>query len=447
MAINQLIAAGIQPPRFESPYNMMAQFAQIQQAQQANALNQMRMQQMERQMAQEEALAGALRSGRPLTLEQALMGGERGLRALELQETFGERERKRKSAGQQLAAEALMETSPNLGDFAETYRRLKEQGVDMGPRAAELMLMPQEQRAREMQREVALTPGMGPVVAAREKSAAEVAKLIAERRRQEGEFQKLQMQMQGTLPAGPGAPSELTRLIAERDKLPPNDPNRAAYDARIEALGRVGGTTVNVGAGEREEEKARGAGLAKEEETVSTLAQSARRQLTSIDSAQRVLDAGFRTGFGTDVKAKAANFLAAMGVKDAGKFATNAQTFLQAIKENVLAKQLEQKGVQTNQDAERIEQTFAQLGNTPEANQFMLDVARAQAKRSIEQDQFYRKWIAENKTMRGARDAWFETEGDKSLFERPELQRYAPQQRGSAGGEQPEVIDFRSLKR
>jgi hypothetical protein len=77
----------------------------------------------------------------------------------------------------------------------------------------------------------------------------------------------------------------------------------------------------------------------------------------------------------------------------------------------------------------------------------MLDVARAQAKRSIEQDQFYRKWIAENKTMRGARDAWFETEGDKSLFERPELQRYAPQQRGAVGGEQPEVIDFRSLKR
>jgi hypothetical protein len=56
MAINQLIAAGIQQPRFESPLNMMAQFAQLQQAQQANALNQMRMQQMERQLAEEEAL-------------------------------------------------------------------------------------------------------------------------------------------------------------------------------------------------------------------------------------------------------------------------------------------------------------------------------------------------------------------------------------------------------
>lgn len=99
MAINQLIAAGIQPPRFESPYNMMAQFAQIQQAQQANALNQMRMQQMEREMAQEEALRGldyaalaqspemALRYGAPgRALFGEVLKGQRELRQAKLAE-------------------------------------------------------------------------------------------------------------------------------------------------------------------------------------------------------------------------------------------------------------------------------------------------------------------------------------------------------------------------
>ena len=37
---------------------------------------------------------------------------------------------------------------------------------------------------------------------------------------------------------------------------------------------------------------------------------------------------GFETGFGTPAKAAAASVLAALGVKDAEKYATNAQTFL-----------------------------------------------------------------------------------------------------------------------
>jgi hypothetical protein len=481
MAINQLIAAGIQQPRFESPLNMMAQFAQLQQAQQANALNQMRMQQMERQMAHEEALGGMDYATLSQNPEAALRYGAPG-RALYGEMLKGQRERRQgeqaqrdaelKSLGTLRFALADVNDQPSydrwrglVGQLAPSLKDavkpeydpevVKRYQVEADKRLEAFSPKPTQMRLGDRVVTIDTNPNSPTynqeistrAMGVEPKSPEELARIGAETQRALAATDVSRAELAGTLPARPGVQTELTRLLAERDRLAPNDPNRAAYDARIEALGRVGGTTVNVGAGEREEEKARGAGLAKEEETVSTLAQSARRQLTSIDSAQRVLDAGFRTGFGTDVKAKAANFLAAMGVKDAGKFATNAQTFLQAIKENVLAKQLEQKGVQTNQDAERIEQTFAQLGNTPEANQFMLDVARAQAKRSIEQDQFYRKWIAENKTMRGARDAWFETEGDKSLFERPELQRYAPQQRGAVGGEQPEVIDFRSLKR
>jgi hypothetical protein len=228
--------------------------------------------------------------------------------------------------------------------------------------------------------------------------------------------------------------------------LPPDDPNRRAIEARIEALGKPTGTTVNVGAGETAERTALGKQLADESKEVQTAAQAARKAMASVESAQRVLNRGFVTGFGTEAKAAAANVLASLGVKEAKKFATDAQTFQKAAMENVLARQLEQKGIQTNQDASRIEQTFTQLGNTPEANQFILDISRAQAQRAIEQDQFYRKWFSENTTFRGARDAWFKTEGDKSIFDRPELQKYVqpaePRGVGRSG-----VINWSELER
>ena len=40
----------------------------------------------------------------------------------------------------------------------------------------------------------------------------------------------------------------------------------------------------------------------------------------------------------------------------------------------IIAKQLEQKGPQTEADAQRIQTTLGDLGNTKQANQFMLDV-------------------------------------------------------------------------
>ncbi len=72
-----------------------------------------------------------------------------------------------------------------------------------------------------------------------------------------------------------------------------------------------------------------------------------------------------------------------MGIKDAEKFATDAQVFNSQAKEVVLQKQLAQKGPQTESDAKRIEETGASLGNTPAANKFILDVAMAQNDRDI----------------------------------------------------------------
>lgn len=168
-----------------------------------------------------------------------------------------------------------------------------------------------------------------------------------------------------------------------------------------------------------------GKGLVANYNTIRDRAESGRRFLTTIDQAQRALDSGLRTGFGAEAVKQGARFLAALGEPEAEKKAANAELFLAAAKENVLRRQIEQKGPQTESDAARIEQTFVDLGTTTKANEFMLDVAREQIKRDGEQQRFYSKWRRDNGTFDGAEEAWLDGEGGKSLFDRPALKKYA----------------------
>jgi hypothetical protein len=143
-----------------------------------------------------------------------------------------------------------------------------------------------------------------------------------------------------------------------------------------------------------------------------------------LESQERTLSQGFETGALTEARAAAANFLTTMGVKDAEKYATNAQTFRAAANEVILQKQLAQKGPQTESDAKRMAETAALLENTPKANQFIIDVARTQNARDIAQQRFYDNYWRQNKTYEGADEAWFSGEGGRSLFEQPRLKKY-----------------------
>lgn len=176
---------------------------------------------------------------------------------------------------------------------------------------------------------------------------------------------------------------------------------------------------------ERAEAGKYGESLVADYTTLKERAESGRRFLPTLEQAQRALDAGLRTGFGAEAVRQGAKVLAALGEKNAEANAANAELFLAAGKENVLRRQIEQKGTQTASDADRIEQTFISLGTTTTANQFMLDVARAQINRDNEQQRFYQKWRRENGTFDGAEEAWLDGPGDKSLFDRPELKKYA----------------------
>jgi hypothetical protein len=231
-----------------------------------------------------------------------------------------------------------------------------------------------------------------------------------------------------TAPAAAPTPLNVSRLIKERDALPKGDPNIAIYNDAIRKETQFAPrpiTNVNMPSQEKAEQVDRGKMLVAEFGDISKAAKLAAKTLPSIDANLSILDKGFSTGFGTETVAAGAKVLAALGVADADKFATNAQVFQAKATEAVLQKQLEQKGPQTESDAQRIDQIGAQLGKTTAGNRFVLTTAKEQLKRDMEQRDFYAKWWQKNKTYDGAEDAWFSGEGGKSLFDRPALKAYA----------------------
>ena len=234
----------------------------------------------------------------------------------------------------------------------------------------------------------------------------------------------------------PAAPSDITRLRNEMSALPANDPGRKQLQDRINMLTtRTDPVQVNVDArAESAERVERAKQMVKDYNDVATAARVARRSLMSIEGAQGVLDKGFTTGFGTETIAKAASVLAALGVQSAEKYATNAQTFLSEARKVLLDRQLEQKGSQTENDAKRIDESFVRLGNTPEANKFILAVAKAQAEQSSDQQKFYDTFYRRNKTYDGAEEAWLAADGSKSIFQRPSLRSFIAPQPGAAQG-------------
>jgi hypothetical protein len=241
----------------------------------------------------------------------------------------------------------------------------------------------------------------------------------------------------GRLAAAKRAPQELTPLqkaqlaratfMAEGKQSTPEFQENERLIAKLTSHPAGTNVEVKLPALESEERKAKGKFNVSTYEQVAQSARLAARTLPAIETQTGLLESGFRTGFGADAQKAAASVLSALGIPEATKYATDSQSFASALNQTVLQRQLEQKGPQTEADAQRISQTGAQLGNTVEANKFILDVARAQAKRDIEQRAFWDKWWRENKTYEGAEDAWYSGEGGKSLFDRQELRKYVRQ--------------------
>jgi hypothetical protein len=214
----------------------------------------------------------------------------------------------------------------------------------------------------------------------------------------------------------------------------PNDPTKLIPNAALIAVqtglrqaGRPLGATVVMPPLEKTEQQEKGKLNVKVYGDIAATADRARKILPALETSEAILTGGFKTGFGSDVQTQAARVLSSLGVPEADKYATNSQLFLAQGRQALLQRQLEQKGAQSEGDAQRINQTFIQLGNTPEANKFLVATAKAQAKQDIERQKFYANWWSKSKTYEGAEEAWLDGAGGKSLFDSPDMKSFAPQ--------------------
>jgi hypothetical protein len=66
-----------------------------------------------------------------------------------------------------------------------------------------------------------------------------------------------------------------------------------------------------------------------------------------------------------------------------------------------------------------------------DSNKFLIDLEKAVIAQDNEQLKFYDDWEAENGTYRGAAQAWRDGPGSKSLFDRPEMKKYAEKNQGT----------------
>lgn len=128
------------------------------------------------------------------------------------------------------------------------------------------------------------------------------------------------------------------------------------------------------------------------------------------------------TGWGTNAKAYAASVLGAMGVPDAGKYAGDVQTFRSTVMERNWELLNAAKGIQTEGDAQRAMQTFAQLENTPRANAFILDLTAATQRLAKEKAAYFAQEVQRRKgsgDLSGIEADW--QQRAPSLWEMPEL--------------------------
>jgi hypothetical protein len=346
MNVNQLIAAGIQQPRFESPLNMMAQLSQLEAAREANALRQVQMQRLQRQEQQENELGALLASGAPLTVQNLGRFGKPGYDALAAQRQADllARQLEEKDAAKQekqrmAVAKAMYSTlgDPSRENFDNTFRFLKEQGLtkDIEPIFAEMMMQTPEQRRQSIISFANAVPGMQAYFQDFDKQRAEIEAKQAEALYKRAQTRELSMKMAGTLPEPAGAPPEIIRLQRSLSNLPPNDPNRPAIEARIEALGKQTGTTVNVAPQEGALQKKLGDVKGTAIEKGFEAARDAESIIDTIDIGRQILNAGATTGFGANFLVNLGQALKQVGVDLNADESANAQTYMANMAQNV----------------------------------------------------------------------------------------------------------------
>lgn len=410
--VNPNIAMSFRQPDIQAP-NALAQFAQIQQIQggrQAQELNALKMQEAQAALEERNALRQLNPTAADYESQLFRVSPQLGIQF--------RKERATAEAQQATKAKTELETKAAQFKFVQDLKR----SLSANPSDANIIafaedavlqgLYTKDQAERTVQQLLAMTPQERvSAVSQAGASPGELAPSVQQINR-EGQTDLMRVPKFSGAPTSAGTFADVPLPAAvEQQKIRIGNATRAV-------------TNVQLPPQEKAEQAARGARLDKQYDDISKQASVAAKTLPSIDANLNILNKGFETGFGTETKAAGAKVLAALGVDSAEKFATNAQVFQAKATEAVLQKQLEQKGPQTESDAQRIDAIGSQLGKTPQANKFLLTTAKEQLRRDMEQRNFYDNWWEKNKTYDGAENAWFSGEGGKSLFDRPALKQY-----------------------
>jgi hypothetical protein len=163
--------------------------------------------------------------------------------------------------------------------------------------------------------------------------------------------------------------------------------------------------SVNTGGDKKESEKLAELRVKRLDE-VQQQAISAESEIESINQI-RAID--LSTGLGVETRgqiAKVWNAIGGDGEALTGVNPADVEKFKAVATKQVLDIMATQKGPQTDQDALRIEKAVAGIGNTKEANNFVMDAATSIANRKIEQAAFMEQYLEANQTMKGADSAW-----------------------------------------
>lgn len=179
------------------------------------------------------------------------------------------------------------------------------------------------------------------------------------------------------------APTELSRLIAERDALPPNDPQRATYDAAIrKATVSTPAAVVNL--------DTKGSQLGQELflkkiDTLSGPATSANRIVNQVAAMEDATKKGTFTGALAPNAVGAAQFLSSFGIDVKPDTLANSRAFQAASNQLVLDFMAANGGARgfTEKETAILQDAFPKIVDSPQARTQIASLLRRRAKQDV----------------------------------------------------------------
>ena len=173
--------------------------------------------------------------------------------------------------------------------------------------------------------------------------------------------------------------------------------------------------TINVGSGETTEQKELSKAQVLRYSKGQEKGDVARDMIFSLDKLYAMDD--LNTGALAPLQQSLGQMANALGMNDdliktyLNTNVSQGQTFIAETASMILKIMATQKGPQTNEDRIQIAKTIADLGNTPEANRFINNSARAIARRDINRAEFEQEHYDRTKSVKGSTQAWRESIG------------------------------------